>query len=116
MAIPLSPETEARLRAEAARQGKDPGALADALLLSVLPAPESDGGERTIYGMTLAEARALLSGPARPEAEVARELDQKYQLSDLSHLSDEELAEDAERIVAGMDPAIRAEMERQGLL
>ncbi|MDQ2686673.1 MAG: hypothetical protein M3Y28_02275 [Armatimonadota bacterium] len=63
-----------------------------------------------------AEAQAILNGPRRPLAEANTEFKRRHNLRDLSHLSDEELAQTAERTVAEMDPHLRADLEREGLL
>lgn len=65
-----------------------------------------------------AEAQAILNGPSRPfDAEATyRRYKEKYDLSDLSHLSGEALIEDTERLIAALPPEKRAAMEREGLL
>ena len=63
-----------------------------------------------------AEIEAALNGPRRTLAESHAEFRRKHNTPDLSHLTRDELAEDAERIIAAMDPQARAQMEREGLL
>ena len=63
-----------------------------------------------------AEMQAMLDGPRHTLAEVHERMQRKYGFPDLSHLTREELAEEAERIVEAMDPQVRAEIEREGLL
>jgi hypothetical protein len=62
------------------------------------------------------EAQAILSGPRHTLEEVNARVREKYNFPDLSHMTREELADDAERIIAAMDPDVRAAMEREGLL
>ncbi len=63
-----------------------------------------------------AEMQAMLDGPHHTLAEVEARMRQKYGFPDLSHLSDDELADQAEQTIAAMDPQVRAELEREGWL
>lgn len=62
------------------------------------------------------EAQEALSGPHRPFAESNAEFLRRHNLRDLSHLPDEEIAANAERIVTAMEPQVRSSMEQEGLL
>jgi hypothetical protein len=63
-----------------------------------------------------AEMEAMLNGPWHTMAESSERLRVKYGLADLSHMTQEELADDAERVITAMDPKVREELEREGLL
>ncbi|MGI4788682.1 MAG: hypothetical protein ACRYFS_07505 [Janthinobacterium lividum] len=63
-----------------------------------------------------AEMQAILDGPHHTLAESNARLRRKYGYPDLSHLTDDELADQAERTIAAMDPRVRAEAEREGWL
>jgi len=63
-----------------------------------------------------AEMQAMIDGPWHTMAEVQERARLKYGYSDLSHMTREELADDAERIIAAMDPKVREEIEREGWL
>lgn len=63
-----------------------------------------------------AEAQAILNGPRRPLAESSAAFRLKYNIPDLSHLTHDEIADDAEHIVAALNPQIRAELEQDGWL
>ena len=109
LTIPVDDDLAARLRAVAAARGEDLNQYAVAALAE---AADRDAAEEAAR----AEARAILNGPFHDFAKSAEEMRRKYNLPDLSHLSAEELAEQAEESIARMDPAVRVEMERQGLL
>lgn len=85
-----------RLRVAAAAHGQDVNQYATALIAAGI---ERENTSR------LFDAGAIYNDYAA-----------KYDLPDLSHLSPEQLDDDTDRIVAVLDPARRAEMERQGLL
>lgn len=63
-----------------------------------------------------AEMQAMLDGPHHALAEVDASIRQKHGYPNLSHLTRDELAEQAEQTVAAMDPQVRAELEREGWL
>lgn len=63
-----------------------------------------------------AKAQAILNGPRHTLEESNERMRAKYDIPDLSHLTREEREADAERIVAALDPQVRAKMEREGLL
>lgn len=63
-----------------------------------------------------AEMQAMLDGPWHPVEESHARMRQKFGFPDLSHLTDEELADQAEAAIAAMDPEVRAELEREGWL
>lgn len=62
------------------------------------------------------EMQAMLDGPRHTLAESHEWMRLKYGFADLSHLTRDELADEAERTVAAMDPQARVELEREGLL
>ena len=109
-----SPEQEEKLRTLAMARGQDPNRYAAAVLVAQL---ERDAEQ---WERARAEAQAILNGPFHPFDPAAdrRRIKEKYgvELEDLSHLSREELADRAEETIARMDPAVRAELEREGLL
>ena len=107
--IDLEPETLDRLRAVAAARGEDPNRYAAAAIAEKVDR-EADRAQG------LREGRELLSGPARPLAESFAALREKHGLPDLSHLSREQLAEEAEAILASLPPEKVAEAERLGLI
>ena len=63
-----------------------------------------------------AEMQAMLDGPRHTLAEGNARLQQRYGFPDLSHLSDDELADRAERTIAAIAPQVRAEAKREGWL
>jgi len=63
-----------------------------------------------------AEMQAMLDGPRHTLAEVDARIRQKHGYPDLSHLTREQIAEEAEQVIAAMDPQVRTEMEREGWL
>ena len=63
-----------------------------------------------------AEMQAMLDGPRHTLAEVEARMRQKHGFPDLSHLTNEELADQAEQTIAAMDPQVRAELEHEGWL
>jgi hypothetical protein len=55
------------------------------------------------------EMQAMLDGPRHTLAEVHERMQRKYGYPDLSYLTTDELANEAERTIAAMDPQVRAE-------
>jgi len=112
--LELPDDLAEQLRALAAARGEDWNHFAIAVLAqSVKSAPAASEEQRA-----RAEARAVLNGPFHPFDPDAnyKKYAAKYGLPDLSHLSDEELSAQADEAVARMDPAARAQLEREGLL
>ncbi len=62
-----------------------------------------------------AEMRSLLDGPRHTPAEAEDRVRRKYGLPDLSHLTDDELADQAEATLAALPPEKVAEARRLGL-
>ena len=62
-----------------------------------------------------AEMRAMLDGPRHAPAEAESRVRLKYGLPDLSHLTDDELADQAEATLAALPPEKVAEARRLGL-
>lgn len=87
MSITLTPETEARLREQAVRQGLEPDALADSLLAEALAWEEVDRAE-AVEGIRRG-LEASDAGRVRPFAEFAAEMRAKYNLP--TDLTDEEI-------------------------
>ncbi len=95
MTITLKPETEARLRERAERDGTDMNAIADALVVAGL---EWEAREQAEAAESLRRSLAESDvGKTRVFSEVAAEWRAKYRLP--THLSDEE-------ILAGEVPAV----------
>ena len=102
----------------------------DALASRLRELQEADGDLETLVAEALAEKvrrlereaqgraemQAMLEGPWHPFEEAHERIRQKFGFPDLSHLTREELAEQAEATIAAMDPEVRAEMEREGWL
>ena len=63
-----------------------------------------------------AEFQAMLDGPRHTPAEAEAKTRQKYGYSDLSHLTDDELLDQAEATLAALPPEKVAEARRLGLL
>ena len=63
-----------------------------------------------------ADMQAMLDGSWHPFEEAHERMRQKFGFPDLSHLTHEELADQAEAAIAAMDPEVRAELEREGWL
>lgn len=63
-----------------------------------------------------AEAQAALDGPRKPFAEADADFRRRHGLSDYRPKPQEERADEAERTIAAMDPKVREEMKREGLL
>lgn len=116
LTIELPASVVSALRAKAEAQGRDISSIAAESLVNLYavgtnkpPAPAPLGDQEEIY--------AALHGPAHrfdPEA-LRKKYQEKYGVPDLSHLSKEELAEQAEETVSRMEPSRRAEMARLGL-
>jgi hypothetical protein len=111
LTLPLDEELAARLRAVAEARGQDPNQYAVAALAQAVDRDAAEQRQRD-------EAQAVLNGPFHPfnADAIYWKYAERHGLPDLSELSPEQLAEQAEEIIARMDPAARAEMERQGLL
>ena len=63
-----------------------------------------------------AEMRAMLDGPRHTLAEAEERTRLKYGFPDLSHLTDDELADQAEATLAALPPEKVAEARRLGLI
>ena len=63
-----------------------------------------------------AEMQAMLDGPRHTAAEVKERMRLKYGYEDLSHLTRDELMEQAEAALAALPPEKIAEAERLGLI
>ncbi len=63
-----------------------------------------------------AEMQAMLDGPHHSLEETHARIRQKFGFPDLSHLTRDELTDQAEAVIAAMDPEVRAELEREGWL
>lgn len=85
----------------------------DALVAEALAKTVRDW-EREAQGR--AEMQAMLDGPRHTIAEVEARIRLKHNYPDLSHLTADELADQAEHTLAIMDPQVRAELEREGWL
>lgn len=106
--ITIDDELQSRFLAVAAPE-EDIIALARAAMTEFIARRERQAAGR-------AEMQAMLDGPWHPAAEVNERIRSKYGYPDLSHMTTEELSEDAERALAAMNPAVREKMEREGLL
>ncbi len=113
MPLNLPSDLEARLRVAAEARGEDFNHFAVAVLADALA---RDAAATEAWERARAEAQAILNGPFHPLGKSTAALRDKYGLADLSHLSREELAAQADELIERMDPAVRAEMEREGLL
>jgi hypothetical protein len=117
MPLNLPSDLEARLRVAAEARGEEYNRYAVAVLADALA---RDAAATEAWERARAEAQAILNGPFRPFDPAAdrKRMKEKYgiELEDLSHLSREELAAQADELVEHMKPAVRAEMEREGLL
>jgi len=113
MPLNLPSDLEARLRVAAEARGEEYNRYAIAVLADALA---RDAAATEAWERARAESQAILNGPFHPLGKSAAALREKYGLADLSHLSREELAAQADEIIERMDPAVRAEMEREGLL
>ncbi len=93
MAITLTPETEARLRERAERDGQDADSLADALLADALADDPDDLTDAEIAETRAGIRRGLAdctAGRAKPVAEWAAQIRREFNLP--TRLTDEELA------------------------
>lgn len=121
--IDLEPETAAQLRVLAAARGEDPNHYA-AVALTEAVNRDLDRAIAEVEARIRAlderdrenEGQALLTGPAKPIDESFAATRAKYGIPDLSHLSREELGEQAEAILAALPPEKIAEAERLGLI
>jgi len=77
MNIVLKPETESRIRQIAAREGKDPEAIVDALLSEAIESWEESESTVAAIRKGLDEVEA---GRCRPVAEVFADMRRKYNL------------------------------------
>ena len=98
----------ARLRELQAADGDLETLVADALAEKVRRL------EREAQGR--AEMQAMLDGPWHPFEESHARMQQKFGFPDLSHLTNEELAEQAEATLAEMPAEKIAEAQRLGLI
>ncbi len=85
----------------------------DALVAEALAKTVHDW-EREAQGR--AEMQAMLDGPRSTHAEGNAKLQQKYGFPDLSHLTDDELADRTEATLATLPPENVAEARRLGLI
>ena len=102
----------------------------DALATRLRELQEADGDLETLVADALAEKvrrlereaqgraemQAMLDGPRHPFEESHARMRQKFGFPDLSHLSNEELAEQAEATLAEMPAERIAEAQRLGLI
>lgn len=107
--ITLDEATFARLQNGATARGQNVNQFATALIAEGIA--REAARERGFI-----EGRALLESPARPIDEAFTALRRKHNLPDRSHLTREELAAEADRIIEAMDPAKRAELAQQSIL
>lgn len=63
-----------------------------------------------------AEMQAMIDGPWHTLEESNERMRRKYNLPDLPRLNRDERADEAEHIIAAMDPKVREELEREGWL
>ena len=87
MTITIAPETEAKLRAKAEREGQDVNTVTGALLTAALEWEER--GRKAETEAIRRGLEACAAGRTRPLAEFAAEMRTKYNLP--THLTDEEL-------------------------
>ena len=85
----------------------------NALAAEAIAKPVRDW-EREAQGR--AEMQAMLDGPHHTLSEVEARIGQKHGYPSLLHLTRDQLAEEAEQVVATMDPQVRTELEREGWL
>jgi hypothetical protein len=117
MPLNLPSDLEARLRVAAEARGEEYNRYAVAVLADALA---RDTAATEAWNRARAEAQAILNGPFHPFDPAAdrRRIKEKYgiEIEDLSHLSREELAAQADATLAALSPEVIAEAERQGLL
>jgi len=99
---------QARFQAVAAPD-EDFNAFLDAAARDALARRERQAAGR-------AEMRAMLDGPRRLHADSMAEMRRKYDLPAPSHLTHDELVEQAEAALAALPPEKIAEAERLGLI
>ena len=114
LTISLDDALAAQLAQAAHARGQDPNSYAVAVLADALA--RDQGVETERHAAVRSEAQGILNGPFHDAATSFERVHRKHNISDLSRLSADELAGEAERILAEMEPATRARMEREGLL
>jgi uncharacterized protein YciI len=107
--LSLSPDVEALLLQDAETQGRDLSAVAADRIAERY-------AELARLAQGRAEGQVLLTGPAHSLDEADERLRAKYNLPDLSHMSRQELAEQADAILTTLPPEKVAEAERLGLI
>ena len=88
MTITLAPQTEAKLKEMATREGRDENALADALLAEVLEAANRDHSEM-LEGIERGR-QAYAEGRSRPFSEYVSDVLQRRQDRDAAHAQERE--------------------------
>lgn len=88
MTITLAPQTEAKLKEMAAREGRDENTLADALLAEVLEAANRDHSE-TLEGVERGR-QAYAEGRSRPFSEYVSDVLQRRRDRDAAHTQEPE--------------------------
>ena len=106
--LDLPDDVLAQVQTDARRQNRDAAQVAAERLAEWYAHQQQAAG--------LAEGQALLTGPAHTLDEADERLRRKYNLPDLSRLSREELAEEAEAALAALPPEKIAEAKRLGLI
>lgn len=107
-ALMVDDEIVSRLEAVAAPD-EDVTALAEAAVMQFIAHRERQAVGR-------AEMQAMLDGPKHTAAEVKERTRLKYGYADLSHLTHDEIVEQAEAALAALPPEKFAEAERLGLI
>ncbi len=106
--ITIDDELQSRFQAVAAPE-EDVIALAKAAMTEFIARREQEAIAR-------AEAQAHLSGPSRPFAEADAAFRHRHGLPEYTPLSADKRADEAERVIAAMEPQVRQELERDGWL
>ena len=88
----------------------------DALATRLLTVRGTEGDLDALVAEALAKTVRDWERKAQGRAEIEAKMRQKYGFPDLSHLTADELADQAEQTIAAMDPQVRAEAEREGWL
>ncbi len=88
MTITLAPQTEAKLKEMATREGRDENTLADALLAEVLEAANRDHSE-TLEGIERGR-QAYAEGRSRPFSGYVSDVLQRRQDRDAAHAQERE--------------------------
>lgn len=88
MTITLAPQTEAKLKEMATREGRDENTLADALLAEVLEAANRDHSE-TLEGIERGR-QAYAEGQSRPFSEYVSDVLRRRQDRDAAHTQEPE--------------------------